>query len=183
MFKLKSLKISGFKRLDLTDKLEFPDGRLLIHGRNESGKSTILETIHYALYGTALRPNKKASKEDIIKYGRPEAVVELEFTIDDEEYQIRRVLKRKGSNQHLLNKRGEDGELSRVSTGATSVNKQILEILHGIDSDALLNSCLVEQKRLDNIENSNKQERIKAMSSLLNMEAFVDAREKLRKDQ
>ncbi len=61
--------------------------------------------------------------------------------------------------------------------------KQILEILHGIDSDALLNSCLVEQKRLDNIENSNKQERIKAMSSLLNMEAFVDAREKLRKDQ
>ena len=57
MFKLKSLKASGFKRLDMTDKLEFRDGRLLIQGRNESGKSTILETIHYALYGMALRRN------------------------------------------------------------------------------------------------------------------------------
>jgi DNA repair protein SbcC/Rad50 len=183
VFKLKSLKASGFKRLDLEEKVEFPDGRLLIHGRNESGKSTILETIHYALYGLALRPNKRASTEDLVSYGRPEAVIELEFIIDNEEYQIRRVLKRKGTNDHLLNKRDTDGTLTRVSTGARAVNKDILEILHGIDSDALLNSCLVEQKRLDNLEDSNKQERIKAMSSLLNMEAFIDAREKIRKDR
>lgn len=183
MFKLKSLKVSGFKRLDLEEKVEFPDGRLLIHGRNESGKSTILESIHYALYGLALRPNKRASTEDLVSYGRPQAVIELEFVIDEEEYQIRRVLKRKGTNDHILNKRDQEGTLTRVSTGARAVNKDILEILHGIDSDALLNSCLVEQKRLDNLEDSNKQERIKAMSSLLNMEAFIDAREKIRKDR
>ena len=46
MFKLTSLKASGFKRLDLQDKMGFPDGRMLVHGRNESGKSTILEAIH-----------------------------------------------------------------------------------------------------------------------------------------
>lgn len=183
MFKLKSLKAIGFKRLDLTDKLEFHDGRLLIHGRNESGKSTILETIHYALYGMALRPNKRASNEDLINYNRRQAVIELEFVIDDEEYMIRRVLKKRGVNNHVLNRRKEDGSLTRISTGARAVNSHILEILHGIDSDALLNSCLVEQKRLDNVENSNKQERIKAMSSLLNMESFVDARVKLRKDR
>ncbi len=183
MFKIKSIKASGFKRLDLTDKLVFHDGRLLIHGRNESGKSTILETIHYALYGMALRPNKRASNEDLINYNRREAVIELEFNIDDEEYVIRRVLKRKGVNDHILNRRQGDGSLTRISTGARAVNSHILEILHGIDSDALLNSCLVEQKRLDNLENANKQERIKAMSSLLNMESFVDARDKLRKDR
>ena len=183
MFKLKSLKASGFKRLDLTDRLEFRDGRLLIHGRNESGKSTVLETIHYALYGMALRPNKRASNEDLINYNRREAVIELEFVIDDEEYMIRRVLKRRGVNDHTLNRRKADGGLTRISTGARAVNSHILEILHGIDSDALLNSCLVEQKRLDNLENSNKQERIKAMSSLLNMESFVDARVQLRKDR
>jgi exonuclease SbcC len=183
VFKIKSLKVSGFKRLDLPDKLEFHDGRLLIHGRNESGKSTILETIHYALYGMALKPNKRASNEDLINYNRREAVIELEFTIDDEEYVIRRVLKRRGVNDHILNRRQGDGSLTRISTGARAVNGHILEILHGIDSDAILNSCLVEQKRLDNLENANKQERIKAMSSLLNMEAFVDARVKLRKDR
>ncbi|MCK4702777.1 SMC family ATPase, partial [Candidatus Bathyarchaeota archaeon] len=183
MFKIKSLKVAGFKRLDLPERLEFPDGRLLIHGRNESGKSTVLEAIHYALYGNALRPTKRASNEDVINYGRSEAVVELEFSIDDNEYMVRRVLKKRGANTHILSERRPDGGLSRVTSGARSVNGQILEILHGIDSDALLNSCLVEQKELGKLEASLKQERIKAMSSLLNLEAFVDARDSLRKDR
>ncbi|MBT7188365.1 SMC family ATPase [Candidatus Bathyarchaeota archaeon] len=183
MFKLASLKASGFKRLDLMDKMSFPDGRMLVHGINESGKSTIMEAIHYALYGFALRPNKRAGKEDLIAYGKPSAIIELEFSIDDAEYQIRREIKRKGANVHLLNKREDKDSLSRITTGATAVNKHILEILHGIDSDALLNSCLVEQKELGKLEASNKQDRIKAMSSLLNMESFVDARDNLRKDR
>ena len=183
MFKLISLKASGFKRLDLQDKIVFPDGRMLIHGRNESGKSTILEAIHYALYGFALRPTKRAGKEDLICYGKPSAVIEFEFSIDDAEYQVRREIKRKGSNVHILNKRDGNGSLSRVTRGATAVNSHILEILHGIDSDALLNSCLVEQKELGKLEASNKQDRIKAMSSLLNLEEFIDARDAIRKDR
>jgi DNA repair exonuclease SbcCD ATPase subunit len=34
---------------------------VLIYGRNESGKSTIMEAVHYALYGYPLYPTKKAS--------------------------------------------------------------------------------------------------------------------------
>ena len=183
MLKLVSLKASGFKRLDLQDKITFPDGGMLIHGRNESGKSTIMEAIHYALYGFALRPTKRAGKQDLISYGKPSAIIELEFSIDDDEYQIRREIKRKGANVHVLNKRDKSGNLSRVTNNATPVNKHILEILHGIDSDALLNSCLVEQKELGKLEAANKQDRIKAMSNLLNLEEFVDAREALRKDR
>jgi len=183
VFKIKSLKVAGFKRLDLPERLEFPDGRLLIHGRNESGKSTVLEAIHYALYGYPLRPTKRASNEDIINYGRGEAVVELEFGIDDKVYMVRREIRKRGANTHILSERRNDGGLSRVTSGARDVNDHILEILHGIDSDALLNSCLVEQKELGKLEASTKQERIKAMSSLLNLEAFVDARDSLRKDR
>ncbi len=183
MFKIKSLKVSGFKRLDLPERLEFPDGRLLIHGRNESGKSTVLEAINYALYGNPLRPTKRASNEDIINYGRREAVVELEFSIDDNVYMVRREIRKQGVNTHVLSERRADGGLNRVTSGARDVNDHILEILHGIDSDALLNSCLVEQKELGKLEASTKQERIKAMSSLLNLEAFVDARDSLRKDR
>ena len=183
MFKIKSLKVAGFKRLDLPERLEFPDGRLLIHGRNESGKSTVLEAIHYALYGYPLRPTKRASNEDIINYGRSEAVVELEFGIDDSVYMVRREIRKRGANTHILSERRNDGGLSRVTSGARDVNDHVLEILHGIDSDALLNSCLVEQKELGKLEASTKQERIKAMSSLLNLEAFVDARDSLRKDR
>jgi len=182
MFKLISLRASGFKRLDIEEKLEFPDGRLLVHGRNESGKSTLMEAIHYALYGMPLRPSKNAGNEDIICYGRDKAIVELEFSIDDEEYQVRRVVNRKKPNVHQLNKREQKGNQSRVSSGAQTVNKELNEILHGIDSEALLNSCLVEQKELGKLEDANKQERIKAMSSLLNLEAFIDARDGLKKE-
>ncbi|MCW4050710.1 MAG: SMC family ATPase [Candidatus Bathyarchaeota archaeon] len=183
MFKLVSLKVVGFKRLNLADKITFPDGRLLIHGRNESGKSTIMETIHYALYGNPLKPSKRASNEDIINYGSPEATIELDFTIDDKHYQVRRVLKKRGGNTHRLSERQRNGTLNTLTTGARAVNDHILEILHGIDSDALLNSCLVEQKELGRLEDSNKQERIKAMSSLLNLEAFVDAKDRLKRDR
>lgn len=183
MFKLKSLRCAGFKRLDLPERVEFPDGRLLIQGRNESGKSTLMEAIHYALYGYPLRPSKKASNEDVINYGRGEAAVELEFSIDDDDYLVRRVLKKKGGNEHQLNKRGKDGKLTRITSGARSVNEHVLEVLHGIDSEALLNSCLVEQKELGKLEASVKQERIRAMSCLLNIDAFIDAREGLRRDR
>jgi exonuclease SbcC len=182
MFKLVSLRASGFKRLDIEDKLLFPDGRLLVHGRNESGKSTLMEAIHYALYGMPLRPSKNAGNEDIICYGRDHAIVELEFSIDDSQYLVRRELYRKKTNIHLLNKREQGGTLSRITTGARNVNSELSEILHGIDSDALLNSCLVEQKELGKLEDANKQERIRAMSSLLNLEAFVDARNTLKKE-
>ncbi|MCW4012178.1 MAG: AAA family ATPase, partial [Candidatus Bathyarchaeota archaeon] len=182
MFKLISLKAIGFKRLDLEEKLLFPDGRVLVHGRNESGKSTLMEAIHYALYGMPLRPSKNAGNEDIISYGREKATIELEFSIEDTIYQVHRDLFKKKTNYHLLNKREPNGDLTRVATGARNVNDEISEILHGIDSDALLNSCLVEQKELGKLESSTKQERIKAMSSLLNLEAFIDSRDNLKKD-
>ena len=79
MFKLKSLKTSGFKRLDLTDKLEFPDGRLLIHGRNESGKSTILLAIDFALFGLR-KPD--LSGGSLLRNGQNTGSVELNFEVD-----------------------------------------------------------------------------------------------------
>jgi exonuclease SbcC len=168
--------------LDIYDNLYFKDGRLLIHGQNESGKSTILESIHYALYGMPLRPSKNAGNDDIICYGRDKALVELEFSIDETIYQVRRELLRNKTNIHILNKREKSGSLSRVTTGARNVNDAISDILHGIDSEALLNSCLVEQKELGKLEAASRQDRIKAMSSLLNLEAFVDAKEDIKKE-
>jgi len=171
----------GFKRLRIPEEIVFPDGQMLIFGRNESGKSTIMEAIHYGLYGLALRPSKRAANDDLINYGYPEAVIELIFTIDENEYTVKRLLKRKGTNIHELLITRPDGKKERV-TGARTVNNQILEELHGIDSEALLNSCLVEQKELGKLEASVRAKRIEAMTSLLNIEAFVEAQKDLKKD-
>jgi exonuclease SbcC len=179
LFKLKTLKCIGFKRLRIPEEIIFPEGLILIFGRNESGKSTVMEAIHYGLYGLALRPNKRASNDDLINYGYPQAVIELVFSIDYNEYNVKRVLKRKGTNIHELVILRPDGKRERV-TGARTVNNLILEELHGIDSEALLNSCLVEQKELGKLEASVRAKRIEAMASLLNIETFVEAQQDLK---
>jgi len=182
LLKLVSLRASGFKRLDIRNPLPFPNGRLLIHGRNESGKSTLMEAIHYALYGQPLRPTKKAGNEDIIAYTRQDALVELEFTIDEAHYKVVRELYKNKNNRHRLLRMGENGKWGRVAQRAKNVQSELDQILHGIDSEALLNSCLVEQKELGKLEDASRQERIKAISSLLNLEAFVEAQKGLKKD-
>lgn len=180
MFKLVSLRCVGFKRLNIPNHIEFPDGRLLIQGRNESGKSTIMEAVHYALYGLPLRPSKRASNDDILNYNLPRAVVELRYTIDKSLYTVRRTIRRRRGNIHELVIERPDGSRETV-TGARNVNATIEQELHGIDSDALLNSCLVEQKELGKLESASRAERIRAMTTLLNLEAFVDGQQALRK--
>ena len=182
MFKLNSLRCVGFKRLNIPDLINFPDGQILIHGRNESGKSTIMEAIHYALYGLPLRPNKKASNEDLINYGSRRGEVELKFKIDDDRYTVKRTLRLKGTNLHELLIERVTGDKERI-TGYTNVNNVIEKELYGIDSDALLNSCMVEQKALGKLESATRSERIRAVTTLLNLEAFVDAEQDLNRNR
>ncbi|HWY28666.1 MAG TPA: AAA family ATPase, partial [Candidatus Sulfotelmatobacter sp.] len=60
----------------------------LITGLNESGKSTILDAILFALFGRMIRPSQKPSNEEILTYGTGEAQVRLEFAIGDLKYRV-----------------------------------------------------------------------------------------------
>jgi DNA repair exonuclease SbcCD ATPase subunit len=178
--KLLSLQTRGFKRLNFDEKLVFPDGALLIYGCNESGKSTIMEAIHYALYGMFLRPTKRASIDDILNYGLDVGFIKLTFSIGEDKYEVRRTIKRKGEVIHELRIDKQDGTKEAIAS-ARNVNKAIIDALHGIDSDALLNSCLVEQKELGKLESSQRQDRINTISTLLNLEAFTSAEQELKR--
>jgi DNA repair exonuclease SbcCD ATPase subunit len=179
IIKLLSLQAEGFKRLDLEREIIFPDGALLIHGRNESGKSTILEAIHYALYGMPLKPSKRASIEDILNYGSNVGFVQLNFLIGENKYEVKRKIERSKITHEL--RILENGGVKEIISGSRNVNKAIIEALHGIDSNALLNSCLVEQKELGKLESSQRQDRINTISTLLNLEAFTMAEQELKK--
>jgi len=180
IIKLLSLQAKGFKQLDFDKEITFPDGALLIFGRNESGKSTIMEAIHYALYGMPLKPSKRASIDDILNYGLDVGFVKLVFSIGEDIYDVKRTIKRKGKSIHELRVNKQDGTKEAIS-GAHTVDTAIIDALHGIDSDALLNSCLVEQKELGKLESSQRKERINTVSTLLNLEAFTTAEQELKK--
>lgn len=70
-------------------EVEFDKGINLLLGENGKGKSSILEAIGYALFGSDLRGTQK----DAIQYGKKSGKIQVEFTgVDGEDYIVTRKL-------------------------------------------------------------------------------------------
>src|SRR3989442_4122922 len=100
--KLLSLYANNFKKLKLKQPLLFTEGIILITGLNESGKSTILDAILYALFGRVIRPSKMPSNDDIVSYGSGEARIRLDFNIGETTYRVVREVHKNGPNRATL---------------------------------------------------------------------------------
>ena len=85
MIILKHLTVEHFRLLRQID-LHFPQrGSILIQGPNEAGKSTLFESIYFALYGEPLSIEgaRRASTnlDELISYGEKITVVTLPFRL------------------------------------------------------------------------------------------------------
>ncbi len=91
----------GYKFVKLPGiKENFPEGLILISGPNSYGKSTIVEGILYAFFGSRAFPGKKA--EDFINYGEHEAEIFLYFELDNEKYYLHRKWNRSNKKSKQL---------------------------------------------------------------------------------
>lgn len=85
---INSITLTNFKQHEnLT--LDLASGFTVIRGANESGKSTILLALAYALFGTKALPD---SLDDVVTWGAPVGTlrVDLSFSIDGVAYKVRR---------------------------------------------------------------------------------------------
>ena len=103
MIILKHLTIERF-RLLRSINLHFPQrGSILIQGPNEAGKSALIESIYFALYGEALASSRgKRSLDDLILYGSSEATVTLTLSVGATELIITRTIERGQGQQVVL---------------------------------------------------------------------------------
>ena len=175
MIKLERLHVEGFKRLSGID-LSFPSRCcVLIEGQNEAGKSTLFESIYFALYGDALvkRGGGRGRINSAIRHGLSEAFVALTMSVGDTQLEIQRSIFRRRSNttaQLVVTYPDRDPET--IST-VRAVNVRIMQELNGLDGEALLNSCFVEQKQLDKLEDSNRTKREDVLLKLLDMDRLT----------
>ncbi len=95
MIILKYLAVENFRLLRKVN-LHFPQrGSILIQGPNEAGKSTLFESIYFALYGESLvSEQRRRTLDDLISYGSPRAAVTLTLSIGVTEMTITRGIER-----------------------------------------------------------------------------------------
>ena len=169
MIKLRQLRAAKFKQLDDV-ALSFPErGSVLIQGLNEAGKSTLFESVFFALFGKGLVTEDNAGKlDDLINYQSPRALVQLSFTTDGASFIVQRGLNRGKANTATLDVEYANGKRETV-TNLTAVNRRIMDEL-GLDGEALLNSCFVEQKKLEKLESMTAQQRRDTLLRLLNLD-------------
>jgi DNA repair exonuclease SbcCD ATPase subunit len=185
MILLRSLHVPAFKHLQQIE-LYFPrSGSVLIEGPNESGKSTLFEAIYFALYGAPLvgeegqgGPSARAALASLLPYGGQSASVALALVTDTAELEIERTLtasRRAGQQSRhearlLVRRTGAPVEEVR---GPGAVNARVVSELHGLDGDAMRNSCFMEQGALDRVEVLSRAARDDAIAKLLGLERLV----------
>ncbi len=177
--KLVSLSAQNFKKLKLAKPLPLSDGIILITGLNESGKSTVLDAILYALFGRMIRPSQKPSNEDIISYGSGEAQVRLEFEIGDSRYRVVREVHKTRANRAMLYEVKPGGGTKTVTTNDTSTTREIERLLGGITYNEIVASSVVAQKDLERLIKQRLDDRRKVINVFLNLESFNKVQDQL----
>ncbi len=180
MIILKQLTVERFRLLREID-LHFPQrGSILIQGPNEAGKSTLFESIYFALYGESLASARKKRSQDekeryddLILYGENQATVTLILTIGPTELSIIRNIERGKGQAVALNVRKLGMPVEELITNLEVANARIVAEIGHIDGATLRNSCFIEQKALNRLEQLSGSEREATLHKLLGLEKLT----------
>ncbi|HOP94788.1 MAG: SMC family ATPase [Dictyoglomaceae bacterium] len=182
MIKLASLKLANFKQYEKAE-IDFPDqGRILIKGKNEAGKSTIFEAIVFALFGEPIYVgNSDKDNRNLIRFNADSTTVELIIKTDEKRIKIKRTLSTRNSQSCSLTIESLTSDTTPVFiTKVKQTNERIIKEI-GIDKKILVNTCFVGQKKIGSLEDLKPGERQEIISKLFNLEYLGEAIE-LAKD-
>src|SRR5262249_25415756 len=106
--------LEGFLSYREPQEFDFRHAPLwVLSGPNGAGKSAVFDAILFALYG-ASRAGKKPSKA-LINHASPSLAVEVDVSIGDATYRLKRTLSKKGRPSFQISAVLADGTLEPVS--------------------------------------------------------------------
>lgn len=160
----------------LDSELSFAEGTNGLVGIVGSGKTSILDAICFALFGTfPTLQNRKLRLEDVIMkkpVEKTSAEVEVSFQLNGNSYSVRRVIeKERGTSYSEIKENGKMLE-SPSTKSVTSRVEQILKVNYELFSKAIYS----EQNAIDYFLTLGKGQRMKKIDELLMIDRFEKAR-------
>ena len=153
--------------------LEFKEGTNLLVGNMGSGKSSCMDAISFALYGTfpALE-RRKLKLIDLFRMNETTSSVSMAFKWNGSIYKVERKLvkgKKVDSNAEIFK------DNAMVETGAVAVTEYIEQLL-AVDYDLFTRAIYSEQNNIDYFLTLDPRRRKTEIDTLLGLDRFEDAR-------
>lgn len=151
-----------------------PEGITAICGQNGHGKSTIIDSISWALFGT--KPNRSMKNKDLRREDAPEdedSYVDLVLTVDGQTLRVKRSITNinGGTNcECWLDDNHEAGP------AVSHAERWIVKTL-GMDEDSFLSTVLVQQKQVGALVDSSPSGRRRTLEKLTGIAAVTKALE------
>ncbi len=157
-------------------RLLFNKGLNLIVGVMGSGKSSVMDAISFALFGTYPALKRGLVKTDSIIMSRPEqkqdSEVSLEFSVGEDNYKVIRTLKTgRGSTATLL----KNGTM--LQTQPERVTEEVSSLLK-IDYNVFSRAIYSEQNGISYFLDITKSERKRQIDNMLGLDEFAKAEER-----
>lgn len=178
--KPKYLEFCGINSFSRKAEIDFEQllssGIFGIFGDTGSGKTTILDSMIFALYGRIDRL-KVGSGSEVINYNCDKAYVRFDFETETAQgrkvYRVEREIKRKNSAQSLTLSELNGEQIKPISEGVKNTNAKIQEIV-GLSFDDFKKCIALPQGEFAQFVKSDRSDRLQLISRLFGLEKYGD---------
>ena len=144
-------------------------------GNNGHGKSALLDSITWALWGKA----RGSSHSDLVHYGRSDMSVELEFGAADAYYRVTRRYRNPSGSDLQLQLKSAAGFHPITGNSIRESQAKINSII-GMDYETFINSAFLIQGRADEFTNKTPAERKEVLGKIIGLDRFNELQRRSR---
>jgi DNA repair protein SbcC/Rad50 len=170
------LFLEGFTSFRREQRLDFSELDLFaITGATGAGKSSLLDAMTYALFGTTTRSGKQVS--DLASQGCENLKVQLRFAVGSAQYRVTRRwrYRPKSPENKVILESWQNGDWETLGTSIVAVQNTIEQIL-GMDFDTFTRAIVLPQGKFDEFIKGDTSKRREILRQLAGFEIFEQMR-------
>ena len=171
------LQMAGFTAYRDETTVDFRDADLFaLTGPTGSGKSSVVDAIVFALYGSVPRYEDRRAVEPVVTLGKNEARIRFDFTVGTDSYSVARIVRRTKSGGATTAEARLEHEGRPVASGADEVTKRIEELL-GLAYEHFIKAVVLPQGEFARFLHDKPRERQELLRELLDLRIYRRVRD------